>query len=499
MKCWCTIPIPCSIAAFVEPSSIGLPCSRICALVGRVEPVEDVHQRRLAGAVLAEQRVHLAAAEVEVDVVVGEHAREPLRDPAQLEERRLSHARAILPRRAEAARELLRGGPRARPRSRVRCAGRAAHADRAARRAEHDVLAAVVDAGDRVAHDDAAATLGSSKSRELERRHGSAGARRRPPRRRTSPPCAITTTAPRAIAPSAASLHARRDPRRPRVQDVAPRQRRRATPRANASASARSSGPTHATRAVGAALLARDEPGDDAAEHAPPGRRGARAPTRFALRAPLGRSRRRARSATPGVAAAARGDARGGVERRARRGRAAVADRVERRRARPRAPGTLSRSGPTTPTRSPAAAARRADGDAWSSPAVRAPQPQPRRRTQAAAMSAARIASSSPQRNGAGLAARPVRTCTVRAVYLTVAGMPLILPAFSSLNCAATAVLIDGGHLRAPLAVADAVDLGAEDDVLAALQLAGLRAARSPSSTATSTFLRALVITHEPR
>ena len=29
MKCWCTIPIPCSIAAFVEPRSIGLPFSRI--------------------------------------------------------------------------------------------------------------------------------------------------------------------------------------------------------------------------------------------------------------------------------------------------------------------------------------------------------------------------------------------------------------------------------------------------------------------------------------
>ena len=58
------------------------------ALVGLREPVEDVHQRRLAGAVLAEQRVHLAAAEVEVDVVVGDGAGEDLRDSPQLEDRR---------------------------------------------------------------------------------------------------------------------------------------------------------------------------------------------------------------------------------------------------------------------------------------------------------------------------------------------------------------------------------------------------------------------------
>ena len=60
-------------------------------LVGRVQPVEDVHQRRLACAVLAEQRVHLAVDEVEVHSVVGEHPGESLRDPAQLEERCVGH------------------------------------------------------------------------------------------------------------------------------------------------------------------------------------------------------------------------------------------------------------------------------------------------------------------------------------------------------------------------------------------------------------------------
>jgi hypothetical protein len=40
----------------------GLAVQEDLALVRVVEPVEDVHQRRLASSVLAEQRVHLAAA-----------------------------------------------------------------------------------------------------------------------------------------------------------------------------------------------------------------------------------------------------------------------------------------------------------------------------------------------------------------------------------------------------------------------------------------------------
>ena len=55
------------------------------ALVRVVEPVEDVHQGRLAGTVLAEERVDLALAQVEVDVVVGHGAREALGDVAHLE------------------------------------------------------------------------------------------------------------------------------------------------------------------------------------------------------------------------------------------------------------------------------------------------------------------------------------------------------------------------------------------------------------------------------
>ncbi len=49
------------------------------------EAVQDVHQRRLAGAVLAEQRVDLARPDVEIDPVVCNDARIALGDPAHLE------------------------------------------------------------------------------------------------------------------------------------------------------------------------------------------------------------------------------------------------------------------------------------------------------------------------------------------------------------------------------------------------------------------------------
>ena len=86
MKCWCTIPMPAWIASRAEENETDLPFSRISPSVGPVEPVEDVHERRLARAVLAEQRVHLAAAHVERDVVVRDDARELLADAPHLED-----------------------------------------------------------------------------------------------------------------------------------------------------------------------------------------------------------------------------------------------------------------------------------------------------------------------------------------------------------------------------------------------------------------------------
>ena len=61
--------------------------------VGRDEPVEDVHQRRLARAVLAQEGVDLASSHGQRDVVVRQRPRlESLCDPAHLQNRRrLAH------------------------------------------------------------------------------------------------------------------------------------------------------------------------------------------------------------------------------------------------------------------------------------------------------------------------------------------------------------------------------------------------------------------------
>ena len=60
------------------------------ALVRPVQTRDDVGQRALAGAVLAQQRVHLAGVDLEVDVGVRDHAGEALRDAPQ---RHRGHAR----------------------------------------------------------------------------------------------------------------------------------------------------------------------------------------------------------------------------------------------------------------------------------------------------------------------------------------------------------------------------------------------------------------------
>ena len=56
------------------------------ALVGLVRTGEDLDQRRLAGAVLAEQAVHLAGTDLEVDAVEGPGAGELLDDAAHLQQ-----------------------------------------------------------------------------------------------------------------------------------------------------------------------------------------------------------------------------------------------------------------------------------------------------------------------------------------------------------------------------------------------------------------------------
>jgi hypothetical protein len=54
MKCWCTMPIPASIASLGVENADRLAVHGDGALVGPLHAVEDLHQRRLAGAVLAD-------------------------------------------------------------------------------------------------------------------------------------------------------------------------------------------------------------------------------------------------------------------------------------------------------------------------------------------------------------------------------------------------------------------------------------------------------------
>jgi len=62
----------------------GLVIEQDLALVGLHQPVQHVHQRGLARAVLAKQGADLAGLDDQVDVVVGDQAAEALRDAPQL-------------------------------------------------------------------------------------------------------------------------------------------------------------------------------------------------------------------------------------------------------------------------------------------------------------------------------------------------------------------------------------------------------------------------------
>jgi hypothetical protein len=82
MKCWWTMPMPCVDRVARRAHHDRRPVDLDRARVGLLQAVEDLHQRALAGAVLADQRVDLAPGDLEVDVVVGEHQREALDDVA---------------------------------------------------------------------------------------------------------------------------------------------------------------------------------------------------------------------------------------------------------------------------------------------------------------------------------------------------------------------------------------------------------------------------------
>ena len=95
MKCWCTMPMPWrdGVARAVA-SRTGLPSTRISPASAAIEAVEDAHQGRLAGAVLADDAGDRALLDRQRHAAHGVHAAERLVDPAQLDRRARHGVRA---------------------------------------------------------------------------------------------------------------------------------------------------------------------------------------------------------------------------------------------------------------------------------------------------------------------------------------------------------------------------------------------------------------------
>ena len=92
----------------------------------------------------------------------------------------------------------------------------------------------------------------------------------------------------------------------------------------------------------------------------------------------------------------------------------------------------------------------------------------------------------------------PFAKTSDRRRYLTVAGMPLTLPAFSSTNCAATADLIEAETFGLHLPYPTPLTFASKTAFVPPYSLPAC-AALIEEDTATSTFFRALVITCVPR
>ena len=92
-KCWYTIPMPRRGGVVRRPQVDRLAVDRDLATVGPVQPGEHGAQRRLAGSVLAEQPVDLAADDVEVDGIDRRNVVERLGEAADLERREGSPGR----------------------------------------------------------------------------------------------------------------------------------------------------------------------------------------------------------------------------------------------------------------------------------------------------------------------------------------------------------------------------------------------------------------------
>ena len=79
------MPMPWLIASRDERILTGSPLTRISPEFGLVEAVENRHQRRFSGAILADDAVNDAAFDDEIDVIVGVNRAEALVDADQFD------------------------------------------------------------------------------------------------------------------------------------------------------------------------------------------------------------------------------------------------------------------------------------------------------------------------------------------------------------------------------------------------------------------------------
>ena len=80
--CWNTVPMPSVEAGAGRGDPDRLAVDQDLAFVRLLHAGEDADQRRLAGAILAQQDMDLARIELERDAVIGHHAGEALGDVA---------------------------------------------------------------------------------------------------------------------------------------------------------------------------------------------------------------------------------------------------------------------------------------------------------------------------------------------------------------------------------------------------------------------------------
>ncbi len=61
-----------------------VPVDQDLTLVGRIQPVEDAHQRCFTGSVFAQQSVNLAGRQLKIDLIVGHYRPKPFGDTSHL-------------------------------------------------------------------------------------------------------------------------------------------------------------------------------------------------------------------------------------------------------------------------------------------------------------------------------------------------------------------------------------------------------------------------------